>query len=103
MADAGIQSNRTKFAFICVTQVVGGVPCTLCCIVAAPTIHDGNENSTTVVSPAQPSYDPQNVEYCGRIVCKIDAMVLDVVLYYARGEANPNAATNIVEFQQQQE
>ena len=63
MADAGIQSNRTTFAFICVTQVVVGVPCTLYCIVAAPTIHDGNENSTMVVSPAQPNYDPQNVEY----------------------------------------
>ena len=63
MADAGVHSNRTTFAFICVTLVVGGVLFTLYCIVAAPTIHDGNENSTTVVSQAQPNYDPQNVEY----------------------------------------
>ena len=30
-------------------------------------------------------------------------MMVSVGLYYARGETNPNAATNIVEFQQQQE
>ena len=35
--------------------------------------------------------------------CKIAAMILNVVLFYARGETNPTAATNIVEFQQQQE
>ena len=41
---------------------------------------------------------------CGRItVVKLGAMVLRVVLSYALGETNPNAATNIAEFQQQQE
>ena len=45
-----------------------------------------------------------DVTYCGRIaVVKLGAMVLNVVLYYARGETNSIAATNIVEFQQQQE
>ena len=37
------------------------------------------------------------------LVCKIGcAMALRVVFYYAWGERNPKAATNIVEFQQQQ-
>ena len=37
------------------------------------------------------------------LVNKIGAMELRVVLYYAQGETNPEAATNIAEFQQQQE
>ena len=37
------------------------------------------------------------------VVVKLGAMTLNVVLYYARGETNLNAATNIVEFLQQQE
>ena len=46
----------------------------------------------------------RNERYCGRIaVVKLGAMVLKVVLYYARGETNLNAATNIVEFPQHQE
>lgn len=65
MADASIQPNGTTFTLVCVMTltVVGGVAYIFYCVVAAPTMNDSDGNSTTVVSPAQPRYDPQNVEY----------------------------------------
>ena len=46
---------------------------------------------------------PQYIVVDSLVNVKLGAMTLNVVLYYARGETNPNTATNIVEFQQQQE